>query len=425
MLTGRSYIDFSFFNIEYWKRDVYASGTVHNITFDYMYMIGSFFVVDFGNCGDLYNLDFAHNDLIINIPLWADRLSIHNQPVLDQWDGRIVKLTADNPHNMTFEHNRFVRGMDGLGLDADVTSPHDIIVRYNHFIEMRDDAISASTQQYNTTIMYNYWQRCFTAVGSVRRGTSNPSPNTFHVGFNIIEIDYLLEQAYGFGAGSISAPYNGLHAGSVDTTHGDNSGVSERKYYHNTIICGKNAQTAYADVFAWISDVENASYQSERYNNVIVQTSGANLTGRTATGYCEQDYNIWWSDPAGIATADHIRMTLNSGAHAVYADWATFKASGANYNETKHANGQGPGSANGWNQNGREADPDFVNGKWETIVAGDLSSYFPENGGNLEFAVSLTGTGWPGTSSPQSYVGAYAPGDAVTKIGPEQGLWTD
>jgi hypothetical protein len=279
---------------------------------------------------------------------------------------------------------------------------------------------------------HNYIDQCFAGIGRYEQADSQNPKNSIWIGYNIIHLDYSFVNGHGdietaFDKGTSSTP-GGLRSGRLDSQHGSGNGYHEAKYFHNTCIYVKDANSngGATDGLTWDSNTIDEENPSEAYNNIMIQTENASFLGQIYADTMEMDYHIKWFDPAGDTFGSSVRLRPRraSGAQVPYNSWAAFVASGAHYNETKHIQGEGPGSASGWDANGLFGDPDFVNGKWESVVRGDLATYFPALGGNLQFATSLVASGWP-EAGHDAYVGAYQPGDPITKIGPEQGLWVD
>ena len=436
-----SYVDFQFWNIEYWQIGIKGTSgiTITHFNMDYITIKASFSSLDLSApVSELGNCDWTHCDFIANVPPWGERNWIHGsggQPQ-SEWDGLCLNVHAVDLHDILVEHCRFVRPVDGFTLaNGTPPAPLNITLRHNHFYNCRDDSCAFASGSTNVEITFNYYQWCFLGVGQYEHNIDQSIHGSFYVGFNIFDLSkYTFVNGHNdlgtaFDKGTSSTP-GGRRCGRVDPNHGSGVSYQERMYYHNTIICGKDANSngGSTDVLAFNSDELDANNPSEHYNNIFVQVEDASFLGKYRSNSAERDYNCLWYNPSGDTfggTSTRLRPGNAAGSDVGYSSWAAFVASGSHYNETKHANGDGPGSPQGWDNHGKFANPEFVGGDFTTIVGGSLETYFPEVDGNLKFAASLTGTGWPQTDAALEYVGAYQPGDQITKLGPEQGLWVD
>lgn len=431
------FVDLIHFNIEYWDRPIRGSGgsVIENLTLDWVHIKASFYGIHFRDISVLRDSSITHCDLIQNIPPWGERNWIHSQPIQAQWDGIMLHLNAQTVDGLEIGHNRFVRCFDGVTFAGGGTDVDGVHSHHNHCLQCRDDTMSLHTGCSNMRYLYNYFQECFAGIGRYEVGDSQSPRNSVWIGYNIIHLTYSFVNGHGniataFDKGTASTE-GGMRAGRIDSQHGNGQGYHEAKYLHNTFIYSKDANSngGASDGLTWNSNTKDTANPSEAYNNIFVQMEDCSFLGGVCSDTLEMDYNIKWFDPAGDTFgggSQRMRVRNAADAQVSYNSWAAFVASGTHYNQTKHSQGEGPGSPQGWDANSAVAfgDPDFVNGKWESIVLGNLATYFPNASGNLEFAVNLTSTGWPEAGN-DAYVGAYQPGDPITKIGPEQGLWVD
>jgi hypothetical protein len=288
-----------------------------------------------------------------------------------------------NSHTLTFEDNRFRKYFDGITIVQ--SGLHDIYIRNNAFDLMIDDSCQFGSL-YNFEVGWNFING---PIGGYNGGAPPAGrENTKWWHHNIIDV-----RRDEFGR-RVGEPGDGTewrrshHAIPRHSTAGSDDQV---KIYNNTFLIEQNINNRGVSY----QKVGGTTGVHEVYNNIIVQDDDREYQRGLGTGSDEKyDYQLFYkSHPGTFQRFNDFPPTATS--YATLAEWKSSAAA----------------ISNGYDQNSREANPQFSSG-----ANPDVRDYRPSASGPAAVgAKDLSATGWPGSTA-ASWVGAVDP-NASTGLG--------
>jgi hypothetical protein len=333
--------------------------------------------------GGSHNVSVKWSDLDSGHPPYVSWNEIKTSDVATEMKNAISTVAADS-HTLTFEDNRFRKYFDGITIVQ--SGIRDVFIRHNAFDFMFDDGVQFNGSVYNFEFGWNF----VNGPGPGYNGGIHPSNQMNKKWWHHNVIDVRRDE-FGRRNGEGGDGVNWRLSHRAIPTHSTSGSDEAVKIYNNTFLIEQNINNQGVGYHR----IGGTTGVHEVYNNIVVQYHNREYNRFLGTGSQEKyDYQLFYKADPGT-----------------FPRFNDFPPSSTDYANLTAWKGSSPAITNGYDQNSREADPQFTSGANPTT-----RNYRPSSGGPAATgAKNLSTTGWPGGTS-ASWVGAVNP-SASTGLG--------